>query len=99
MVVYTIIMVFYGFYCMIVGILAYAEFSGVIKSYNQIVDNLNNSPIAQIKKTDTTCEQGWTSLFEFDWKGTGIGCDCTNANVNSVAGLTAKLYTGSCNNN
>ena len=56
-ILYTILMVFYGFYSMIVGILAFSNFKGTITAYKYIMKNLQNSPIIEINSVGGNCNK------------------------------------------
>lgn len=64
-------MVVYGFYTMILGIIAFANFTDSIQAYEQIVENLEKEPIIDIaSRGSSSCATGYESLFGYEWKGT-----------------------------
>ncbi|KRX08431.1 hypothetical protein PPERSA_12912 [Pseudocohnilembus persalinus] len=85
---------------MILAIQAYAQFSGVIFEYEQIVNNLKQSPIVDVQlKTSSSCSKGYEPIFQYDFMGTYDGCDCTNGSNLSTYALSRKVYQGTCDKN
>ncbi|KAL4454318.1 hypothetical protein ABPG74_012275 [Tetrahymena malaccensis] len=94
---YMILMVFYGLFTLIVSIQAYTKFTDTSQLYDNIVANLKEVPIVDIKSNlDQNCDSNYTSLFNWNWGGMSNGCDCTYANSTQIS---KTMYLGNCSAN
>ncbi|EDK31378.2 transmembrane protein, putative (macronuclear) [Tetrahymena thermophila SB210] len=94
---YMIVMVFYGLFTLILSIQAYTKFTDTTQYYDNIVSNLQQIPIVDVKSKSTqNCDSGYTSLFNWNWGGMSNGCDCTKA---TNASIQKRMYRGTCSAN
>lgn len=70
-VIYTICMAFYAIYGLIQAAIAWAKFSDLSKSYNNIVNNWQSKIITnvQVVTAPAACPTGHSPEFQFLWPG------------------------------
>ncbi|KAL4500467.1 hypothetical protein ABPG72_003418 [Tetrahymena utriculariae] len=94
---YMIVMVFYGLFTLILSIQAYTKFTDTTQYYDNIVSNLQQIPIVDVKSKQTqNCDSGYDSLFNWNWGGMANGCDCTKVTNTTIQKI---MYRGACSAN
>lgn len=84
-------------FAIIIMIMAIVAYNGLSDKGDAILDFQNNwklSPIVDIKTSDSTCPEGYSSLLNTRWPGTDTGCDCTHMLWSVFS--SKKVYRGYC---
>ena len=52
---------------------------------NQIADDWSTVPFVNLERTNSSCQEGWTSVYDRFWYGQMLACDCLGINSTDIS--------------